>query len=198
MSRISWCIPVLLVAGLSACDQGAQLAQQAASSALAIVGDEVKTQANAVIEQTVGEANQVLAPLGIDASQVAGAIKQTTGVVINQALMPSSEWQQLNDYTGKTIAEIGLLTAVSPIHAELQAVLGNDFAALNAALAGSSILKQEKVLYVIGQGSWLAIDSANRKLDVGLLKNGKWQTYSSKGEAIYRPSDISAMLAKSK
>ncbi|MBM5575073.1 hypothetical protein [Deefgea sp. CFH1-16] len=52
------------------------------------MGKKLKNQANAVIEQTVGEASEALAPFGINASQVSGAIKDKTSSLISQA-MPS-------------------------------------------------------------------------------------------------------------
>lgn len=192
-------LPAVLLLSLSACDQGAQLAQQAASSVAAVVGQEVKNQANAVIEQTMGEAKDALAPLGIDASKVGSALKTQANTLLGQALKSPSDWQALNALTGKTATEIGLFTAVSPIEAELNTLLGKDAAAFKAQLA-SAILKQERVLYLLneqqGKTTWLLIDSENRKLEVGQIIDGKLKTFASQGEALHRPSDISAVIGK--
>lgn len=190
-------LPAVLLLSLSACDQGAQLAQHAASSVAAVVGQEVKNQTNAVIEQTVGQANEALAPLGIDASKVSSALKNQASTLLGQALKSTTDWQALNAFTGKTAAEIGLFTAVSPIEAELNTLLGTDAAAFKTQLA-SAILKQERVLYLLNeqQGSWLLIDSENRKLEVGQISNGKLKTFASQGEALHRPSEISTLIGK--
>lgn len=192
-------LPAAFLLSLSACDQGAQLAQQAASSVAAVVGQEVKNQTNAVIEQTMGEANEVLAPLGIDASKVSGALKDKTAALIGQAIKPNANWQALSGLTGKTAAEIGLFTAVSPIEADLNALLGSDAAAVKAALGGA-ILKQERVLYLLseqkGSATYLLIDGDNRKLEVGQIENGKLKNFASQGEALHRPSDIQALITK--
>ncbi len=190
-------LPVAFLLSLSACDQGAQLAQQAASSVAAVVGQEVKNQANAVIDETVGQANEALAPLGIDASKVGSALKDKTTALIGQAIKPNANWQALSGLTGKTAAEIGLLTAVSPIEADLNALLGSDAAAVKAALGGA-ILKQERVLYLLNEqkATYLLIDSESRKLEVGQIENGKLKNFASQGEALHRPSDIQALIAK--
>lgn len=192
-------IPAAFLLSLAACDQGAQLAQQAASSVAAVVGQEVKNQANAVIDETMGQANEVLAPLGIDASKVSGALKDKTAAVISQAMKPNASWQALSALTGQSAADIGLFTAVSPIETDLNTLLAADTAAVKAALAGS-VLKQERVLYLLneqnGNATFLLIDPENRKLEVGQIENGKLKNYASQGEAIYRPSDIQALISK--
>nr|WP_314899725.1 hypothetical protein [uncultured Deefgea sp.] len=192
-------IPAALLLGLSACDQGAQLAQQAASSVAAVVGQEVKNQANAVIDETVGQANEALAPLGIDASKVGSALKDKTSALVAQAIKPNANWQALSGLTGKSAAEIGLFTAVSPIEADLNTLLGTDAAAVKAALGGA-ILKQERVMYLLneqkGKVIYLLIDGDNRKLEVGQIENGKLKNFASQGEALHRPSDIQAAITK--
>ncbi|QKJ67029.1 hypothetical protein HQN60_10160 [Deefgea piscis] len=192
-------LPVALVLGLGACDQGAQLAQQAASSVGAIVGQEIKNQANAVIDQTVGEASEALAPFGINASQVSGAIKDKTSSLISQAMPSNVNWTGLNSLAGKTPNEIGLFTAVSPIDGQLNTLLGEQATAIKAALAGA-VLKQDKVLYLLSdqpdQATWLLIDTANRKLAAGQIVNGQLKNLPSAGEAIQLPSEISALQSK--
>ena len=192
-------LPVALVLGLGACDQGAQLAQQAASSVGAIVGQEIKNQANAVIDQTVGEASEALAPFGINASQVSGAIKDKAGSLISQAMPSNVNWTGLNSLAGKTPNEIGLFTAVSPIDGQLNTLLGEQATAFKAALAGA-VLKQDKVLYLLSdkpdQATWLLIDTTNRKLASGQIVNGQLKNHASAGEAIQLPSEITALQSK--
>ena len=192
-------IPAVLLFSLSACDQGGQLAQQAASAVAAVVGQEVKTQTNAIIEQTMAEANEALTPLGIDANKVSSALKNQATTFLGQALKSPSDWQALNAFTGKTATEIGLFTAISPIDAELNRLLGADAAAFKALLA-SAILKQERVLYLFNQQqdktTWLLIDTETRQLEIGQINNGKLKTFASQGQALYRPSDIAALVTK--
>ena len=92
-----------------------------------------------------------------------------------------------------------MFTAVSPIEADLNTLLGSDAAAVKAALGGA-ILKQERVMYLLseqkGNTTYLLIDGDNRKLEVGQIENGKLKNFASQGGALHRPSDIQAVIAK--
>jgi hypothetical protein len=200
----SWVyLPLLFGVGLlSACDQASQLTQQAASSVVAIVGDEVKRQTNDVIDQVSSEAQQVLQPLGIDASRVASAVKSQTVQLAQQVLKTDGNWLQLMKYQGKFPQDIGLFAEVSPISPELKKVLGNDLTPFLAQMSAPSSLQIDQVLYVLGNklqagnSAWLVIDVENRRLEAGLIRDGKVKVYSSAGEPVYRPAEVADLITK--
>ncbi|QLG89130.1 hypothetical protein HQ393_13250 [Chitinibacter bivalviorum] len=198
-------LPALLLVGLlSACDQASQLTQQVASSVVGIVGEEVKKQTDGVIDQVASEANQVLQPLGLNASHIASAVKAQTAQLAQQVLKVNGDWAQLTQYKGKFPQDIGLLTEVSPIMPELKQILGDDFNAFMKHMSAPSTLQFDRVLYVLGNkpqagkqdSAWLLIDAENRKLEAGLIQNGEVKVFSSKGEALYRPAEVTQLIEK--
>lgn len=202
-------LPALLLVGLlSACDQASQLTQQVASSVVGIVGEEVKKQTDGVIDQVASEANQVLQPLGLNASDitshVASAVKAQTAQLAQQVLKVNGDWVQLTQYKGKFPQDIGLLTEVSPIMPELKKILGDDFNAFIKQMSAPSTLQYDRVLYVLGNkpqagkqdSAWLLIDAENRKLEAGVIQHGQVKVFSSKGEALYRPAEVTQLIEK--
>ncbi|WP_373973759.1 hypothetical protein NT239_08820 [Chitinibacter sp. SCUT-21] len=196
-------LPTLLLAGLlSACDQANQLTQNVASSVVGIVGEEVKRQTDGVIDQVANEANQVLQPLGLDANQLASSVKAQTTELAQQVLKTNGDWTQLVQYKGKFPNDIGLFTEVSPIMPELKLVLGDELTPFLSQMSTPSSLQFDRVLYVLGnkpQGgktAWLLIDTDNRKIEAGIIRDGKEKTFSSKGAALYRPAEVTQFIEK--
>lgn len=199
---------VLLLGLLSGCDQASQLTQQVASSVVGIVGEEVKKQTDGVIDQVASEANQVLQPLGLNASDiashVASAVKTQTAQLAQQLLKVNGDWVQLSQYKGKFPQDIGLFTEVSPIMPELKQILGDDFNAFMKQMSAPSSLQYDRVLYVLGnkpqagkqESAWLLIDPENRKLEAGLIQNGEVKVFSSKGEMLYRPAEVTQVIER--
>lgn len=198
-------LPALLLTGaLTACDQASQLSQGVASSVAGIVGEEVKRQTDGVIDQVANEANQVLQPLGLDASQLASSVKAQTSQLAQQVLKSNTDWVQLVQYNGKFPNDIGLFTEVSPIMPELKRVLGDELNGFLSLMSTPSSLQFDRVLYLVGNkptagkndSAWLLIDTDNRKLEAGIIRNGQATTFTSKGEAIYRPAEVSQFIEK--
>ncbi|QLI81594.1 hypothetical protein HZU75_08650 [Chitinibacter fontanus] len=198
-------VPTFLLAGLlTACEQANQITQQAASSVVALVGSEVKKQTDGVIDQVTQEANQVLQPLGLDASQIASSVKAQTVQLAQQVLKSNGDWAQLVQYKGRFPADIGLFTEVSPIMPELKGLLGDQLGTLLGLMSTPSSIQFDRVLYVLGNkpqatnadSAWLSIDAENRKLEVGLIRNGTVKVYQSKGEPIYRPAEVAQLIEK--
>ena len=199
---LSVLISFVLVGGLTACEQGTHLAQQVASAAAATVGKELRQQANQMVEQVANETKSVLAPLGIDASKVAGRVKESVPEQVKQVLSPGTDWRQLDTLVGQQPREAGLFTPASPIMPDLNKLLGPDLPVFIEAMTVQEPLQKERVLYVIGQKknsaagatAWLLIDTENRKLEAGLIRKGKLQVYSNSGDALYRPSKIAMQI----
>ncbi|WP_348946372.1 hypothetical protein ABHF33_07515 [Chitinibacter sp. FCG-7] len=195
---------ILLVGTLSACDQASQLGQNVASSVAGIVGEEVKRQTDGVIDQVANEANEVLQPLGLDASQLASAAKSQTVQLVQQVLKADGDWLQLVQYKGRFPNDIGLLTEVSPIMPELKRLLGSDLTWFLSQMSAPGSLQFDRVLYVLGNkpqagkndSAWLLIDAENRKLEVGLIRDGQLKTFASPGEALYRPAEVNQLIEK--
>lgn len=191
-------LPLLLLGLLTGCEQATQLTQQAASSVVGIVGEEVKRQTDGVIEQVASDANEVLQPLGVDTNQLASAVKHKTGQLVQQVLSPQADWSTLLQFKGKFPQDIGLFTAVSPIMPGLEQILGDQLPAWLAAMSAPSPLHYDKVLYLIGNKptagkpdtAWLIIDPENRKLQAGLIQQGQVKTFSSAGEALHQPAEV--------
>ncbi|MDW5418190.1 MULTISPECIES: hypothetical protein [unclassified Iodobacter] len=191
-----------LLLALSGCDQASQIAQQAASSAAGMVSAEIKKQSDGAIEQIAGQANDVLQPLGIDANQIASSVKAKGVLLAQKALNSDSSWQQLEQYQGQLPQDIGLFTAVSPISAELKNILNSEHPVFLSLMSSASVLQSDGVLYVLGKApadtksgtAWLMIDSKNRTLEAGLIRNKVAQIFSSKGDALLRPAPVQKFI----
>jgi hypothetical protein len=191
-----------LMLALSGCDQASQMAQQAASSAAGMVSAEIRKQSDGALEQIAGQANDVLQPLGIDANQIASSVKAKGVLLAQKALITDSSWQQLEQYQGQLPQDIGLFTAVSPISAELKNILNSEHPAFVSLMSSASALQSDGVLYVLGKApadaksgtAWLMIDTKNRTLEAGLIRNEIAQIFSSKGEPPLRPAAVQKFI----
>ena len=182
---------------LTACEQGKQMAQQAASAAAATVDQSWQQKAGQVADQL----KSTLAPVGVDASQVVAKAKDTVSQHVKQALSPQADWQALDGLIGLTVAKAGLLAPASLIMPDLKRLLGADLPVLLDAMAVSQPLKKDQVLYAIGSGvgherSWLLIDTQQRKLEVGLVRQGKVKVYRSAGEPLFQPTAVKQIAAE--
>ncbi|MBE9608716.1 hypothetical protein [Chitinilyticum piscinae] len=189
------------IAGLSACEQASELTKQAASAVAGQVVSEVKNQTNEAISQFTSEADQVLAPLGIQSSAVASQMKAKAAELADQVLKAHGDWQVLAGMAGQTPAQLGLFMPVSPLMPELQKLLGDQLPAYLALMkdAGAIQASPDGVLYSLataknGDLGWLLIDPKNRKLEAGMQEGGKQQVFASQGEAIARPAVLAQQL----
>ncbi len=173
---------VTIILFITGCEQSSQLAQQAASAIATQVKDEVKAQTDGVIDQFKKEANDTLSPLGLDAERIASSVK-AQGYELASKAWQSNNWAQLDKLQGKTSGEMGLFTDLSPIRSELTTLLGKDSDAFIAALGSKAILEKDGLLYLLSpqappqSAAWLIIDTRNRKLAAGHIKNGQEQQW---------------------
>ncbi|AXK40139.1 hypothetical protein [Crenobacter cavernae] len=129
------------------------------------------------------------------------------GAVIGAAqdAKTAGQWALLETRVGRYPADIHLFDD-SVITPELKKLLGSDFATFESYMQVSGPLEKDRVLYVTGNkpheggdaNAYLLIDTANRKLEVGLLTRGKLKVYASPGEAIYKPKDVETHIAHAK
>ncbi|BCL75564.1 hypothetical protein JHS3_13000 [Jeongeupia sp. HS-3] len=194
-----------LALGLAACDQAAPIAQQAASAVVAETLKQAGGQAQDVIDKAKSDVNTTLSSMGVDASAAMDSLKEKARIALKKeaATLTTGDWHTLDQYSGKYPRDIGLYTDLSPISPELKRLLGNRFDTFKEWMGTQGPLQKEKgVLYTTGNkahaagdgSAYLLIDTANRKLEVGMMSKGKLVVYASGGEAIYKPKDVETII----
>ncbi|RXZ42029.1 hypothetical protein [Crenobacter cavernae] len=174
-------------------------ANQALTDASAAVADlknkadSLKTQAKDLQAGAEARLKDASGPLGAVIGGLTGAAKDAK---------TAGQWALLETRVGRYPADIKLFDD-SVITPELKKLLGSDFATFESYMQVSGPLEKDRVLYVTGNktheggdaNAYLLIDTANRKLEVGLLTRGKLKVYASPGEAIYKPKDVETQIA---
>lgn len=191
---------------LGACSQQqSEQAQQAASAAIGIA------------HQRLQDSSVPLARLRQQASQAAAAAKQQAQTLVTDnpalgsamaILQPAAskagsrqQWQKLENDVGRYPADIGLYRTGAVAEA-LQQLLGEKFAVFLQNMQVSGPLSRDRLLFVSGnkpheggsEMAYLLLDPPSRQLEVGLIEQGRLTVYRS-GPALYRPAEISSMLA---
>lgn len=112
------------------------------------------------------------------------------------------EWDALAQYIGQNPQDIQLWER-APLKHALRLLLGPQLDVFKRYMEKTSPLLQDGVLYVQGsakeegQGqAYILIDMENRKLEVGLISNGKLEVLSTPGESIKLPEDVRPLLEK--
>lgn len=113
-----------------------------------------------------------------------------------------AEWDTLQQFIGQNPQDINLWER-APLKHALRLLLGPQLATFKLYIEKSSPLLQDRVLYVTGSSreegkgqAYILIDVENRKLEVGIISNGKLEVLTTPGEAIYFPSDLEPMIKK--
>lgn len=182
---------------LTACEPSQQVAQHAASAVAATVDQGWQQKAGQMTDQL----KTALVPMGVDASQAVAKAKDAVSQHVKQVLSPQADWQALDGLTGLTVAKAGLLAPASLIMPDLKRLLGADLPVLLDAMAVSQPLQKDQVLYAIGSGvgharSWLLVDTRQRRLEVGLVRQGKVKVYRSVGEPLFQPAAVKRLAAE--
>jgi hypothetical protein len=198
-------VPVWLACSmlcLTGCDQGKQLAGQAASAASASVDQALQGKSSEIAGQLKG----LLAPVGVEASHVASKVASEAKAVLAKHVQPplasDAHWLQLDQAVGLLPQQAGLFTPLSPIMPTLRQLLGPKLPVFIAAMALSTPLEKQQLIYVTGAAStarsapraWLMIDSKTQQLEVGLLRHGKLQVFRTAGKTLVRPDKIKLMI----
>jgi hypothetical protein len=112
------------------------------------------------------------------------------------------EWDRLQQYVGQNPQDIKLWER-APLKHALRLLLGPQLDVFKLHMEKTSPLLQDGVLYVRGSSreegkgqAYILIDTENRKLEVGLISNGKLEVLSSPGENIKFPEDLRPLLEK--
>ncbi|AZN35394.1 hypothetical protein [Iodobacter ciconiae] len=113
-----------------------------------------------------------------------------------------AEWNSLLQFVSQNPQDINLWER-APLKHALRLLLGSQLDIFKQYMAKSGPVLQDKVLYILGsmqdetQGqAYLLIDIENRKLEVGLIHDGKLEVFSTPGEGIYLPEDLKPLLEK--
>ncbi|UXY14169.1 hypothetical protein N8I74_12660 [Chitiniphilus purpureus] len=180
--------------GLAGCDQVVETARQEAAS-------EVDARTRAAVGEVSRQLDEALR--GLDASAVAAEVKQQGRVLKDKARqLVGPDWQVLEQYVGRYPRDIGLFAEVSPIMPELKRVLGNRLAVFRTHMGTQGRIGMEQVLYVTGNkphrggqdAAYLLIDTRERRLEVGLLEQGKLTVYASPGRPLPKPKDVQSFI----
>ncbi|MCX7205925.1 MAG: hypothetical protein NT086_08065 [Proteobacteria bacterium] len=112
------------------------------------------------------------------------------------------EWDRLQQYVGQNPQDINLWER-PPLKHALRLLLGPQLDVFKLYMEKTSPLLQDGVLYVQGSAkdeakgqAYILIDTENRKLEVGLISNGKLEVLSSPGESTKFPKDLKPLLEK--
>ncbi|HSC78901.1 MAG TPA: hypothetical protein VLC08_00980 [Chitinolyticbacter sp.] len=190
---------ILLAAllALAGCDRAVETAKQEVDNA-------VEQGTRAAIDEMKAQASAVIADSGLDASAVAAQVKEQGEKLKARAKeLVGEDWRRLDTLVGQYPRDIGLFSEVSPIMPELKALLGDKLDTFRANMGTQAPLKQGGVLYVTGnkphQGgvdaAYLLIDSKAKRLEVGLVENGKLTVYASPGEPLAKPKDVQTFIS---
>ncbi|TJZ69001.1 hypothetical protein [Chitiniphilus eburneus] len=206
MKMLGLVATVPLVFGLVACDKAMESVQKqgnaAVENATRDAASAVAAEAREALDKVKQQADEALA--GVDASGVAAEVKRHGDALKDSARrLAGNDWKPLDDYVGQYPRDIGLFSEVSPITPELKKLLGAKLETFRANMGTQGPLSREQVLYVTGnkphQGgdemAYLLIDTAQRRLEVGLVEHGRLTVYASPGEALARPKDVQTMLS---
>lgn len=107
-----------------------------------------------------------------------------------------AEWDSLLQFIGQNPQDINLWER-PPLKHALRLLLGPQLNVFKQYMEKCSPVLQDDVLYITGSmqdeskgQAYLLIDIENRKLEVGLISNGKLEVLSTPGEAIRPPDDL--------
>jgi len=192
-------IAILLAAllALAGCDRAVETAKQEMDNA-------VEQGTRAAIDEMKAQASAVIADSGLDASAVMAQAKEHSEKLKQGARkLVGEDWSQLDALVGQYPRDIGLFTEVSPIMPELKALLGDKVATFRGNMGTQGPLAKDGVLYVTGNkpheggvnAAYLLIDSKAKRLEVGLVENGKLTVYASPGAALAKPKDVQTFVS---
>lgn len=112
------------------------------------------------------------------------------------------EWSGLQMQIGQYPMDSGLFDE-PPLAAPLAALLGKDLPLFREYTRTQAPLQQDRVLFVTGNkphssgegAAYLLIDVQSRRLEAGLLENGKLRVFANAGEPLYQPKDVRTFIA---
>ncbi|GAA5785404.1 hypothetical protein [Chitiniphilus shinanonensis] len=205
MKSIGLLAALPLAFGLVACDKAAESVEKHGNAVIENVtrdaASAVASEARQALDQVKQQAGEALA--GVDASGVAAEVKRHGEALKDSARrLAGTDWRPLDDYVGQYPRDIGLFTELSPIMPELKKLLGAKLDTFRDHMGTQGPLSRDQVLFVTGnkphQGgenaAYLLIDTAKRRLEVGLVEQGKLTVYASPGDALPRPKDVQTLL----
>ena len=135
-------------------------------------------------------------------SDAGAAMVATPAVAQKVAAKPTKEdWSGLQMQLGQYPMDIGLFDE-PPLAATLAALLGKDLPLFREYTRTQAPLQKDRVLFVTGNkphssgegAAYLLIDTDSRRLEVGLLENGKLRVFASPGEPLYKPKDVHTFI----